>query len=80
MSQVRWEEFTRFLAYGACREMGCGADTEKGRVHGFGQQRGSRLQTGLRWAWSGGCAVDLQQVEGGGGEVDLAECVVQAAA
>jgi putative transposase len=79
--RAAWEEFTPFLAYGACREMGCGADTGEGREHGSGNQRASRLQTGFRCARSGSCrAVDLQQVEGGGGEVDLAERVVQAAA
>ena len=78
--RAAWEEFTPFLAYGACREMWCCTDTWQGRVCACGHQRVSRLKAGLRWARSGGCAVDLQQVEGGGGEVDLAERVVQAAA
>jgi transposase-like protein len=78
--RAAWEEFTPFLAYGACREMGCGTDIEEDRVRTCGHQRLSRPQAGLRCARSGGCAVDLQQIEGGGGEVDLAECVVQAAA
>jgi transposase-like protein len=66
-----WEEFIPFLDYGACREMV--SPVEGGRW--------SVLAGGLASRWSDdGCPVDLEEVEGCGGQVEFAGRGVQAAA
>lgn len=75
-----WAEFVPFLQFGACRRIaGCVRVTELSCVGAL-----------IRWderpgfgSWGlsgGGCAVDLHEVEGAGGELEFAEGGIQSAA
>ncbi len=75
-----WAEFIPFLDYGACCRIGIDRmrfARVPGRVAFGGGGREHESVAGLSGCC---CAVDFHQVEGAGGEVEFAACVVQAAA